>query len=533
MGNQHQRDAIRAYMAEHGVNYTTAKRALREAVYFDPLNDFGSFVEHAGGEVVDMNPAPGDLVLGGIGGGKGWVEGLSLLRAAQGEETKLFIAPPRRGKTDQHRWVDEAWNFTGTGATGSLVDLRDGARERGWTMGPAATVVSVWLTATGWTKVRPGDLAEHADALAEVVSTSLCPMGKGGTLDVKITEPGAGTGRGAARARVTFDMARDVVADALREARPRLPEDAGVDETLDVLLNTALAALDISPWEGTGAVEWRTRTPVRFADAVAGSALLPDLLHAPTPGTPAHQDWVGSFTHGRPIIGAGAAGPVRLDLTPGPVLIAGWTGSGKTVLLDLLAYGAQSAPGVSVALLTGRNDVYKAVDQAALAYSGNWTVRADDVLDALTGIVEEMRDRHALLIESGQPTPTALRALGHDAVPDRLLVLVDEPAMWHGRGPDEEAFRLLTQIAEQGSSAEVHLVVSTQRVEAGSLPGGLRSMFTTRIGMGRRTPRESSLLFGADTPPTQEPTPRGRGDIATDSTPTPVQVMLLPRPEAS
>lgn len=63
MTNKNRKDAIRAYMTEHGVNYTTAKRALQHPVVVDPMtDDYRPLAEALGGEVVDMSQAePGEL----------------------------------------------------------------------------------------------------------------------------------------------------------------------------------------------------------------------------------------------------------------------------------------------------------------------------------------------------------------------------------------------------------------------------------------------------------------------------------------
>lgn len=477
MGNQHKRDAIRAYMAEHGVNYTTARRALAQP--------------------------PQSGVLGWVGDGKGW--------------------------------LDEAWTFHSGGLDGALPVLRNRAKANGWTMGPAATIVAVWLIEKGMVCSGPGPLSEHADALAGVVALALCPMGEVGALNLRITS-GAPHEGGAMRARVTFERAKEVVADALRDAAGRLPQDAGAEETMDAALNAALAALDISPWEGGTVAQWQTPTPVRFAAAAAGDVLLPNLLHAPKTG-PAREEWVRGFTQGHPVIGAGLEGEVRVDLMAGPVLVVGSAGSGKTALLEALAEGALAAPGVSLALLTGATSGYSSIDSHGLAYHhagshGEDGSSAD--LDSLAGVLEriekEIHDRLVLLTGGRYATLGGLReaaqsgavAVAPHEVPDRLIVLVDQPT------GGAEVWDRLTGVAARGRCVEVHLVLSTQRVTSGDVPLGLRSTFVTRISMGRLDTHASHALFGAPgvTRPGQ---PRGWGAITTGGSVSPVQVMLPSR----
>ena len=175
------------------------------------------------------------------------------------------------------------------------------------------------------------------------------------------------------------------------------------------------------------------------------------------------------------VLGESLLGPVTVNLAHIPhVLLGGSTGSGKSVLLKLLLMQA----------LRKGAAVYIADFKGGVDFPPAWRVTCrmcfeeQDLLNVLTGLVEELERRKRAFAEAGCPDIDRYnRATGKGL--ERLIFACDEVAEVLDRtGADSERKKLLGQIenrlatiARLGRAFGIHLILATQRPDATILPG--------------------------------------------------------------
>jgi S-DNA-T family DNA segregation ATPase FtsK/SpoIIIE len=208
-------------------------------------------------------------------------------------------------------------------------------------------------------------------------------------------------------------------------------------------------------------------------------------------------------------IGADAMGaPFLLDLAEAPHLfLGGTTGSGKSmclhsILLSLLS--GQSAPPELVLIDP------KAVEFAA--YSRSPHIRApgivtnvDEALAVLNGLVAEMEARQLRLQALDARNIDEANELGANL--KRVVVIVDELGDLFMTNRQVEV--PLIRLAQKARSSGIHLVLATQRPEAATFPGLLRSNIPSRIALTVQKGAESRIILdeqGAEAL-------QGRGDM--------------------
>ena len=185
------------------------------------------------------------------------------------------------------------------------------------------------------------------------------------------------------------------------------------------------------------------------------------------------------------VLGESLTGPVTVNLTNIPhILLGGSTGSGKSVLLKLLLMQA----------LHKGAEVYIADFKGGVDFPSAWreTCRMcfeeQDLLNVLTGLVEELERRKRAFAEAGCPDIDRYnRATGKSL--ERLIFACDEVAEVLDRtGADSERKKLLGQIenklatiARLGRAFGIHLILATQRPDANIIPGQIKNNMDFRV----------------------------------------------------
>jgi hypothetical protein len=214
-------------------------------------------------------------------------------------------------------------------------------------------------------------------------------------------------------------------------------------------------------------------------------------------GLPAKLTWTpGVSDAGRIVIGHRHGGkPLALDVLRTPhVLLAGATGSGKGGTIRSALAGALESGWQAIVVDPKESGEYRWVEQLAVPVL---TDLAEQV-QALQRIDTARQDRQALIRGFGVDTWLQLPADAR-AGWRPLLVVIDEAAdllvQVKGRGEaqreqaglQQEAARLIAQLARKGRSAGVHLIVAIQRpdtAQLGEQGGVLRNNLTARLALG-------------------------------------------------
>ena len=187
--------------------------------------------------------------------------------------------------------------------------------------------------------------------------------------------------------------------------------------------------------------------------------------------------------------------PLVFDLANAPhLLVGGTTGSGKSVclnalLLSLLSYGERRP--LRFALIDP-----KQVEFAA--WRGHRQLFGELATDSATAtalleqLVEEMERRYEHLASLGVRNLAEAQAMGDRT--EWIVVAVDELANLIAQDKANEA--LLERLAEKGRAAGIHLILATQRPEAKTFSGRLRTNCPARIALRVARAEESRIIMG-------------------------------------
>jgi S-DNA-T family DNA segregation ATPase FtsK/SpoIIIE len=115
-----------------------------------------------------------------------------------------------------------------------------------------------------------------------------------------------------------------------------------------------------------------------------------------------------------------------------------------------------------------------------------------DTLDALDGLVEEMERRTLLLRQHGVANLVEGREQGRIDLPF-VVVVVEELADLLFQSRDAE--QPLVRLTQKARAAGIHLVLATQRPDAETFSGLLRSNVPGRIALSVRTATESKIIL--------------------------------------
>ena len=185
------------------------------------------------------------------------------------------------------------------------------------------------------------------------------------------------------------------------------------------------------------------------------------------------------------VLGEGITGPVTVNLAHVPhILLGGSTGSGKSVLLKLLLMQA----------LHKGAEVYIADFKGGVDFPAVWHQKCrmcfteDDLLDLLTGLVDELERRKERFRASGTANIDEYNKVEWTDLP-RYVFACDEVAeMLDKTGLTKEQKELVSQIesklstiARQGRAFGIHLILATQRPDAAVIPGQIKNNLDFRV----------------------------------------------------
>ena len=194
-------------------------------------------------------------------------------------------------------------------------------------------------------------------------------------------------------------------------------------------------------------------------------------------------------------LGTDAMGrPLLKDLAEAPhLLVAGTTGSGKSMTLHAILLSLIEAPNASSELLL--------VDPKAVEFTGyakfsrlrvgSVITTPDAALVALEDLVEEMDSRQERM--RALDARDIDEANGQGARMHRIVVVIDELAdLLFARSEIETP---LIRLAQKARSSGIHLVLATQRPEAATFSGLLRSNVPSRIALTVQKAAESRIIL--------------------------------------
>ncbi|MBW7881429.1 MAG: DNA translocase FtsK 4TM domain-containing protein [Caldilineaceae bacterium] len=217
-----------------------------------------------------------------------------------------------------------------------------------------------------------------------------------------------------------------------------------------------------------------------------------------------------------------AGAPVVIDLTRAPhVLIAGATGSGKSVCINtiitglLMQHGPESLRFVMVDPKMVELPGYNGIPHLY----GKVITDIDQVMGALTWLMLQMDDRYQMFRDVGVRNIDSYNAhvrgqKGGEPLPYIVLVIDELADLMMTAADDVE--RQICRLAQMARATGIHLILATQRPSTDVITGLIKANFPTRISFAVTSQIDSRVIL--DTPGAERLL--GRGD------------MLLMRPDA-
>lgn len=205
--------------------------------------------------------------------------------------------------------------------------------------------------------------------------------------------------------------------------------------------------------------------------------------HKDHPGLPV---WLGQDTLGQDF---------TFDLAEAPhLLIAGTTGSGKSVTLHALLASmlhTQTPETLQLALIDPKQTELNHYQTLPNLLRGKVVFQLAESAELLDELVAEMENRNTLLSQLGVRTLNEAVEKGHSM--PRIVLVVEELADLLMQSRELET--PLVRLAQKARAAGIHLVLATQRPDAATFSGLLRSNIPARIALRVQKASESRIIL--------------------------------------
>lgn len=194
------------------------------------------------------------------------------------------------------------------------------------------------------------------------------------------------------------------------------------------------------------------------------------------------------------LVGVDVVGqPLQFDLAAAPhLLVGGTTGSGKSVCLHSLILSlclTRTPEQVRFVLIDPKRVEFSAYT-ALVHLEQSVITEGSEALDALNTLVKIMEEREVQLAQAGA---RHIGELAEGIRPARLVVVVEELADLLTQTPAAE--EALIRLAQKARSSGIHLILATQRPDAKTFSGLLRSNVPSRVALTVQKSSESKIIL--------------------------------------
>lgn len=182
------------------------------------------------------------------------------------------------------------------------------------------------------------------------------------------------------------------------------------------------------------------------------------------------------------------------DLVEAPHLfVAGTTGSGKSMCIHaiLLSLIHRKASRPELVLIDPKSVEFGGYAGLEELRGKKPIVDMDEAADALSDLLEEMEERQGKL--GALEARNIAEANERGARLKRIVIVVDELADLFATHPETES--LIVRLAQKARAVGIHLVLATQRPEAATFSGLLRSNVPSRIALTVQKSSESRIIL--------------------------------------
>jgi S-DNA-T family DNA segregation ATPase FtsK/SpoIIIE len=187
--------------------------------------------------------------------------------------------------------------------------------------------------------------------------------------------------------------------------------------------------------------------------------------------------------------------PYSFDLAAAPhLLVGGTTGSGKSVCLHALILSLVArmpASALQLALIDPKQVEMAVYRGSPYLYRGEIAITAPAAREMLIELVTEMEARYSTFMAGGVSNIDEARRKRMDL--PYIVVVIEELADLLTMGKDIEDH--IIRLAQKARAAGIHLVIATQRPDAKTFSGLVRSNIPARIALTVQKSTESTIIL--------------------------------------
>lgn len=187
--------------------------------------------------------------------------------------------------------------------------------------------------------------------------------------------------------------------------------------------------------------------------------------------------------------------PFSFDLAAAPhLLVGGTTGSGKSVCLQALILSMMlrlPPTALQVALIDPKHVEFSVYKGSKYLYGGDIATDIGAARERILELVAEMEARYQTFMASGVNNITEARRKG-SSLP-YIVVFIEELADLVLQDRDIEGY--IVRLAQKARAAGIHLVLATQRPDAKTFSGLVRSNIPARIALTVQKSTESTIIL--------------------------------------
>lgn len=205
-------------------------------------------------------------------------------------------------------------------------------------------------------------------------------------------------------------------------------------------------------------------------------------------------------------IGVNPAGqPTQLDLGDDKlphILVAGGTGSGKTVFLYSLVLSLVSAHSdktLELVVIDPKQTDFTVFGQLPHLRDGEVITEADRGVEVVREIADHVMQQRSDLLQKAKCRDIKAYNLLHVKKPIRpLVVVIDEYAdlvAVLAKKEKEDFERVISRITARGRNVGIHLILATQRPTADIVTGNIKANMACRISFSLPSSRDSQVVL--------------------------------------
>lgn len=193
------------------------------------------------------------------------------------------------------------------------------------------------------------------------------------------------------------------------------------------------------------------------------------------------------------VIGA----PFMLDLADAPhLLVAGTTGAGKSVCLNAVIISLLRGPKRSrlqLCLIDPKRVEFEPYKGIRNLFGGAVVTEVSRAQEVLENLVVEMETRTQMMAQAGVRDLAEAHDHGRMSDVRHIVVVVEELSDLLAQSREVEA--PLIRLAQKARASGIHLLLATQRPDAATFSGALRSNVPSRIALTVQKASESKIIL--------------------------------------